>query len=224
MARRVTLLTAVATAAIAVCLTVVGCSPPLPREAPPPVPSPTAEAVRMAAVGDSITDGDSIDFADGIPGPQSWATYAISPEVDFVGGWAEWGATTERMVSGMQGPFDADVLVIVAGTNDAGWISHDEIGANMVRIADEAAVDQVVLSSVPPSNFAGTNKVELNTYLERFASVRGWHWVDAAAGLRSGDSFAEGMSYDGIHLTEEGAQVLGEAIGTAVIDAARYGG
>lgn len=207
---------------LAVCLVLVGCATaaPPPREEPPQLPEPTASAIRMAAVGDSITDGDSIDLAGGIPGPQSWVSYAIGPQIEFVGGWAEWGASTERMAEAVRGPFDADVLVILAGTNDAGWLEHDRIGENLDRIAEQAAVDTVVLSSIPPTDFAGDTKAELNAYLERLAERQGWVWVDAAAGLRAGDAFAEGMSYDGVHPTEEGARVLGEAIGPAVIRAA----
>ncbi|MBK0418240.1 SGNH/GDSL hydrolase family protein [Leucobacter sp. CSA1] len=205
---------------VAACLLAVGCASAPPRSSPPPLPEPAEGAIRMAAVGDSITDGDSIDLAGGSPGPQSWVSYAIGPEVEFVGGWAEWGATTERMADAVRGPLDADVLVVLAGTNDAGWTGHEQIGDNLTRIVENAGVETVLLSSVPPTDFAGATKTDLNAYLERFADDQGWAWVDAAAGLRDGDAFSDGMSYDGVHLTEEGARVLGTAIGEAVVDAA----
>ncbi|WP_309132292.1 SGNH/GDSL hydrolase family protein [Brevibacterium sp.] len=214
--------TACIASALVACLFLLGCDASPTREPPSPFPEPTAGAVRMAAVGDSITDGDSIDLASGRPGPQSWVSYAVGSDVEFVGGWAEWGATTERMAESVRGPLDADVLVILAGTNDAGWIEHEQIGANLERIAEKADVDTVLLSSVPPIDSASSSTTELNAYLEHLAAEQGWAWVDAAAGLRNseGERFAEGMSYDGVHPTEQGARVLGEAIGEAVVEAA----
>lgn len=193
------------------------CTAAPPDEEPPPAPQPSAEAIRMAAVGDSITDADSVDIDGGIPGPESWVSYAVGADLEFVGGWAEWGATTERMTEAMGGPFDADVLVILAGTNDVSWSTPvAEIGENLSEIAEHAGIADVVLSSVPPNDFAAEETTALNEYLERFAAESGWHWVDAAAGLRDGDRFAAGMSDDGVHPTEQGARLLGEAIGQAV--------
>ena len=181
---------------------------------------PEADAIRMAAVGDSITDGDSRDFAGGVPGPQSWVSYAAGPEVDFVGGWAEWGASAEAMAQGVTGPFDADVLVILAGTNDAAWTPHEEVGRHLVDIAETAEIDEVVLSSIPPNAFSLGGAAELNSSLEDLAHQQDWVWVDSAADLRDGDGYADEMSYDGIHPTEAGARVIGEAIGEAVRESA----
>lgn len=172
----------------------------------------------MAAVGDSITDADSEDLDGGTPGPQSWVSYAVGPDVAFVGGWAVWGASTAQMADGVE-PLEADVLVILAGTNDAGWMEHAEIGANITAIVDGADVPAVVLSSVPPIDAAPESAVDLNVALEDLADQHGWTWVDAAERVREGDMFAEGMAYDGLHPTEEGAQALGEAIGEAVREA-----
>lgn len=187
---------------------------------PPETTEPASDAIRMAAVGDSITDADSPDLDGGTPGPQSWVSYAVGQEIDFVGGWAVWGASTSEMASGVE-EMDADVLVILAGTNDASSMAHEQIGENLIAIERAAGVDQVVLSSVPPIDAAPSNATELNAYLEAFAAQHGWMWTDAAQGLRDGDEFADGMAYDGLHPTEEGAQVLGEAIGRAVLRAAQ---
>lgn len=216
---------AVRAAATAVCLALAAglalaaCAPMPPRAEPPPLAEPETGAIRMAAVGDSITDGDSLDLAGGVPGPLSWVSYAIGPGIEFVGGWAEWGATTERMAAAVRQPLDADVLVILAGTNDVGWIPHEQIGRHLTQVADAAAVDSVVLSSVPPNDYALGRTAELNEYLARLAAHEDWIWVDAAAGLRDGDRYAEGMSSDGVHPSEEGARVIGAAIGAAILDA-----
>lgn len=220
MARRAARLAAAVGLALTAGLALAACAPMPPRAEPPPLAEPESGAIRMAAVGDSITDGDSLDLAGGVPGPLSWVSYAIAPGIEFVGGWAEWGATTERMAASVRQPLDADVLVIVAGTNDVGWVPHDRLGRHLAQVADTASVDSVVLSSVPPNDYALGRTAALNEYLERLALREGWIWVDSAAGLRNGDRYAEGMSYDGVHPSEEGARVIGEAIGAAILDAA----
>ncbi|GAA2179712.1 hypothetical protein GCM10009847_14900 [Leucobacter tardus] len=194
------------------------CAGPPPPSAPPHRDEPDSDAVRMAAVGDSITDGDSRDLNGGIPGPLSWVSYAESRDIEFVGGWAEWGATTDRMASAIPGPFDADVLVVLAGTNDVSARSHREIGASLRDIVHTAAIDRVILSSVPPNDFARAETVRLNAYLRTFSEEQGWEWVDAAAALRDGDGFEPEMTSDGVHPTAAGARVIGEAIGVAVAE------
>lgn len=187
---------------------------------PPPTPEPGAAAIRMAAVGDSITDADSPDFGGGEPGPQSWVSYAVGEDVEFVGGWAVWGASTAQMAQEVEA-LDADVLVILAGTNDAGTMPHPEITANITTIAEQAGVDDVVLSAVPPIDAAPASATELNESLADLARAQDWTWVDTPAGLRAGEQFADGMADDGLHPNEEGAQVLGEGIGEAVRAAGR---
>lgn len=206
------------TAAATCLLALAACSSVPPDADPPPTSEPAGDAIRMAAVGDSITDADSEDLDGGTPGPQSWVSYAVGPEVEFVGGWAVWGASTAQMAEGVE-PLEADVLVILAGTNDAGWMEHDEVGANITAIVEAAEVPAVVLSSVPPIDAAPQSATDLNDSLADLAEEQDWTWVDAAEGVREGNQFAEGMAYDGLHPTEEGAQVLGEAIGEAVRDA-----
>ncbi|WP_353813565.1 SGNH/GDSL hydrolase family protein [Agromyces sp. SYSU T00266] len=53
----------------------------------------------------------------------------------------------------------------------------------------------------------------MNERLDDLTDERGWRFVDACAGLRTLDGrFAEGMTSDGLHPSEEGARVLGAAI------------
>lgn len=202
------------------CAFLVACGAQSPQTGPTATPSVTATdgVIRMVAVGDSITAADSPDIDGGDPGPQSWVSYAAGAEIEYIGGWAVWGAPTEQMAEGITGPFEADVLVILAGTNDAGRAPFAEIAANLEVIVQNAGVETVVLSSVPPLDSAPENATELNTELESFAQQQGWVWVDAAAELRDGDVFAEGMAYDGVHPTEAGAEVIGEAIRAAILE------
>src|SRR5690625_3896685 len=81
-------------------------------------PSPTnPNAVGLVAVGDSITAADSPDFSAGELGAESWVNYVVGEDVELVGGWAAWGATTGEMADNVE-PADGDVLVVMAGTND----------------------------------------------------------------------------------------------------------
>ncbi len=174
----------------------------------------------MAAVGDSITAGDSPDLAGGVAGTESWVSHASDDDIEFVGGWAEWGASTEIMAAAVRDPIDADVLVLLGGTNDLGWVPHAETAENLSLIAERADVEAVVISSIPPLDlFQGAGTQDLNTFLMHYAESQGWNWVDAAEGLREGSDFAPGMSYDGVHLSEQGAGVLGRAIADAVREA-----
>ncbi|GAA4286187.1 hypothetical protein GCM10022262_05460 [Georgenia daeguensis] len=188
-----------------------------------PDPAPDAAtsqagAVRLAVVGDSITEADSPDFDAGRLGPQSWVHHAVGDGVVLAGGWARWGATTAQMAAAVE-PVEADVLVIVAGTNDVGSGEPAECTRdNLRRVAEVVGAQRVVLSAVPPIDAAPHLATELNVELEDLAAEERWEWVDAPAGLRQGGRFAEGMASDGLHPTEAGARVLGEAIREVVLD------
>ena len=205
----------------AVCLLLAACATGEQPEAPA-TPSVTATdgVIRMAAVGDSITAADSPDIDGGDPGPQSWVSYAAGPSIEYVGGWAVWGATTAQMAEGIAAPFDADVLVILASTNDGTGTPPEQIAENLMAIVDSAGISNVVLSSVPPIDPMPGTAEHLNTQLENIAGENGWTWVDSTADLRDENGrFAEGMAYDGVHPTEEGARVIGEAIRAAILEA-----
>ena len=196
----------------AVCVLLVGCAPG-GRPAASESATGTADGPTFAAVGDSITDADSRDFAAGDIGAASWARYVVDAGHGFAGGWAEWGATTAQMAESATS-VDADTLVLLAGTNDVAFgVPFDETSANLERIVEAVGIEEVVVVSVPPMDAFPDGAVELNERLEELADDRGWRFVDASAGLRTDDGvFREGMSLDGLHPSEDGARVLGEAI------------
>ncbi|KRE30445.1 SGNH/GDSL hydrolase family protein [Agromyces sp. Soil535] len=201
--------------AVAACASmIVGCSAPGPADG---TGSPEASAVaahgRFAAVGDSITDGDSPDFAAGDLGAASWATYVVDDGFAFAGGWAEWGATTAMMADSV-GPIEADVLVVLAGTNDVAFgIPFDESAANLDRIVAAVGIEDVVIVSIPPMAAFPDGVKSYNERLDDLAGDRGWRFVDASAGLRTADGrYRDGMSSDGLHPSADGARVLGEAV------------
>ncbi|MDD9208145.1 SGNH/GDSL hydrolase family protein [Georgenia sp. 10Sc9-8] len=192
-----------------------GCgSPGGARPSPEP---PGSTALRIAAVGDSITDANSPDFAGGELGEESWVSHAVGDGVAFAGGWAQWGATTAQMAAGAQ-PVDADVLVVLAGTNDVtAGIPFDETAANIAEIAATVDAPRVLISAVPPIDPDPALATELNANLEALAVAREWEFVDAPAEAREGDRFAPGMSEDGVHPTAQGARVIGAAVRAALV-------
>lgn len=170
-------------------------------------------ALRVVAVGDSITAADSPDFAAGDLGPGSWVWHVLGADVTFAGGWAVWGATTAEMAAGVE-DYDGDVLVVLAGTNDTGaGVGFTETADHIRAIVSTVAVPEVVLSAVPPIDADPARATRLNTDLADLAATEGWHWVPQPPRLsQDGASFAPGMASDGLHPTEEGAAVLGAAI------------
>jgi lysophospholipase L1-like esterase len=201
---------------LAMTLVAYGSSP-VARSATKPSPGGGALAVRVAVVGDSITEMDSIDFDDGLIGSGSWAATAQGHNMDVVGGWAHGGATTGDMLDGVHA-MAADVLVVLAGSNDIdAGVTPDVIQANLVQIVARAAVPRVILSSVPPESGYEADAAALNSRLSALAGQQGWTFVDTMAGLRDGDgAWLPGMSDDGVHPSPEGADHIAASIEAAL--------
>lgn len=196
-----------------------GSATPHPSATGTPAPTPTPTmALRMAVVGDSISHGDSTDFSGGALGDFSWVRWAVDDRLTFAGGWAVPGALTEAMAQNVQ-PYDADVLVILAGTNDLAFgVAPDQTAAHLVQIAQTSGVGRVVLVGIPPNDFGADAVTRYNAALQGLAAEQGWEFADAAAALRTEhNTYREGLTWDGVHPTVEGARLLGEAIRTHIL-------
>jgi lysophospholipase L1-like esterase len=180
-------------------------------------PTPTAQAVTFAAVGDSITVGDSPDFNGGKFGSLSWPSLA-PPGTKFAGGWAVSGATTAAMASAVK-PAPADVLVVIAGTNDLiNGVPFVESAANLQAIVTTVGAKRVVVSSVPPLDPDPAASTDYNGQLQALAVREGWAFVDAMAGVRDGEVYAEGMTADGIHPTAAGVKMISTALAAGILE------
>lgn len=174
------------------------------------------QAIRFAAYGDSITEGDSPDFGAGRFGSLSWTSY-LGDGITFAGGWSDGGVKTSAMLENAQ-PVSADVLVLIAGTNDyANNVPFSETAANFQGIAQKSQVGRVIVSAVPPHDEVPELSAAFNANLEELATAQGWEFIDAPAGVRAGNVYADGMTKDGVHPTAEAARILGEAIRAAIL-------
>lgn len=172
--------------------------------------------VLFAAVGDSITEANSSDFNNFKIGSGSWVYHASRKGLEFAGGWSNGGAGTTSMLANVE-PVKADVLFIIAGTNDLGNRPFAESAANVEAIVRKVGVKRVVISSIPPYHSNPKLPVEYNKQMKAFATSKGWKWVDAMAPVRDGDMWKPGLSNDGKHPTTEGAQLIGEELSRAAL-------
>lgn len=174
-------------------------------------------SVTFAAVGDSITNADSPDFAGLRVGEASWVRYAVGPGLEFAGGWARGGARTADMAAAAR-PVRADVLVVISGTNDlAHGVPFDAIAANIAAIAETVGATRVLVSAIPPRDDAPGVAEEFNRQLEPFVAAQGWTFVDAMADLRDGEKYAAGMSDDGLHPSRRAAEILGRTLAPLIV-------
>lgn len=180
--------------------------------------APGPAPVTFAAVGDSITDADSADFAGLQVGDTSWVHFAAGAGPQFVGGWARGGAEAETMARHVA-PVRADVLVIIAGTNDTAHRVPFAVTARyLLAIVRTVGAGRVIVSAIPPQDATPAVAVEFNRRLEPFVKAQGWAFVDAMVGVRDHDRYAVGMTRDGTHPDARGARIIGAALAEAIAD------
>jgi hypothetical protein len=194
----------------------------LASSAPTPAPTrepvePDSEPLTFAVVGDSIsarTDREGVDQSAG-----SWTTYAADAELEFVeNGWAQNGARLLEMQSNLSA-VDADVLVILAGTNDLTSTAPPADRLLIVgQLAAQSGADRIVVAAVPPSDGAPAQSLEWNSALAGYASAMGWQFVDPWTAVRADDGrYVSGNSGDGIHPTPVAARTAGTEMRAALL-------
>jgi len=171
----------------------------------------------FTAAGDSITAW--ID-RNGTPQPHTWVSYAGNTQLVRDGsGWAKGGAKLAEIAANTT-PTTADVLVIMAGTNDLGDRWGTPIGerlASVDLIVVKSGAPRVILSAVAPFNLNPGWAADWNVELKAFAAVRGWGYVDPWTAVRAPDgSYRPGLTVDGIHPTAEASALVGVAMRAAL--------
>lgn len=184
--------------------------------------------IGFSAVGASFTQGDAwnptgtrmhTDTVD----PASWAYWTdADPRFTLEGGWALAGQMTSDVAGRVDaGWFPDDTkVVLLLGTNDAMLgADPEQIGGHLHHIVavSGAPADDVTVVLLPPNDYAPGQVREINTELQQVAAEAGWAVVDIGTAMGDGRGFfAEGVSADGIHLTEPWARYAGETIAAAM--------
>lgn len=178
----------------------------------------TIDPDRIVFMGDSITEGWKET------NPNFWEENS-----NYINRGAS-GQTTPQMLI----RFKEDVLnlnpkivVILAGTNDiagnTGKSSLQSIANNLFTMADLAKQHniKVILASVlPVSTYPwqpevqpASKIIELNLLIENYAIEEGHYYLDYHSRMKNDEGgMIESLSYDGVHCTKEGYNVMQELL------------
>ena len=163
-----------------------------------PSTKPSAARTTVAVVGDSLSAGSPL-LASGEIDPDTWVAQLPSAAIVLKGGWAVAGATSTAMRAGAS-HVDADVLVIMAGTNDVrSGLPLSETEANLIAIRRIVGGGSVLVTAIPPDDAFQTQTASFNLSLQSFVRSHGWSWVDPWGPVRVGQRYRPGMSDDGVH-------------------------
>ncbi|WP_411698338.1 SGNH/GDSL hydrolase family protein [Conyzicola sp.] len=183
---------------------------------PPPTTLPTTPTT-FAVIGDSISARASragLDMSGG-----SWTTYASQGGAEFVAeGWAQSGAKLLEMTTNAA-PVTADVLVVLAGTNDLDGVLTIENRLGLVtEIVEKAGAERVILSAVPPLDRDPAASTAWNAALQKLAADNAWRFVDPWQTMRTPEgTYAPSYTPDGIHPSVQAAAIAGEALRVAIV-------
>jgi hypothetical protein len=200
-----------AAATLLVAAALVGCDPGPPADDP----------ITFAVAGDSLTAWDNQTFPEpeGEFDPITWTHWAIADGLELAGGYARAFATARDVADAMV-PVDADVLVVMVGTNDTGVTNTDAVLTSIDDIVGTAAVRAVVISAIPPDDGFADEALAFNEVLSSFASERRWTFVDPWDGMRVEGRWVTGLSDDGIHPNADAARDAAAVLGRAIREAA----
>ena len=162
----------------------------------------------VAVVGDLVTSWRPPDDRS-----TSWVTYASGHGVRITQSWVDRDARVRDLAREV-GPSDADVLVVLTGTNDLdlGPVP-DEIELAMTRLVDISGIDKVLISSIPPVDHQAQRTADFNELLARIAYRHDWSFVDAGSTVVAANcTYRKGLSDDDVRPSPEGARIIGEAV------------
>ncbi|MGR6965937.1 SGNH/GDSL hydrolase family protein [Geodermatophilus sp. URMC 61] len=209
--------------AAALVTAVVGCVPAADGPQPSAATTDSPEPRTFVVVGDSITAG-ATDVSqplvgDRVQGDASWLPAAEQASgLDLVAGWAVPGATTADMLAGVEPTaWTADVLVVMAGTNDlAHGVTWQESAAHIEGIAAAAGAPTVVAVAIAPNDPRPAARNGYNSALADVAGRNGWTYLDPWGEVDAGGVFIPGASPDGVHPTPAVAADVGDRIGRSL--------
>jgi lysophospholipase L1-like esterase len=176
----------------------------------------------VAAIGDSLTLGASWPKA-GMLSRDSWLSHAVAAGIPYCFNAAVGGYTTGMVANSLARvlAYQPDVVVVCTGGNDLVWgvgaAQTVELVTQLVeRIASSASP---VLCTLPPiTGGPGPEAIELgpildfNGRLAELAARDDAPLIDFYAPVDDGTGrYREGLAFDGVHPTPEGAAAMGAA-------------
>jgi hypothetical protein len=182
--------------------------------------APAGERViTFAVAGDSLTAWDDQTFPepDGDLDPITWTHWVIADGLELAGGYARGYASAQDIADNMVA-VDADVLVVMVGTNDTGVTGTEDVLASIDDIVETAGARAVLISAIPPDDGFASEALLYNLALVEFAAERDWTFVDPWAEMRVDGVWDEGLSEDGIHPTADAAKEAGAVLAQAIRD------
>ncbi|CAN5268117.1 hypothetical protein BH09ACT1_BH09ACT1_12120 [soil metagenome] len=206
-----------ATVALCAILVAITASTSQSSEASAATKPAADRAVSIATLGDSITISFDTDTRAEPAASQSWVPYAVGNRITWSAGYAHSGYTTGA-IAGETRRYKADVLVILAGTNDViAGIPFAPSANNLKAMVARAKVKKVIVSAIPPLDIHPAAAAAYNVSLRKLAARQHWTYVDATSALRSGNVYATGLTEDGVHPTPAGAKLIGTALRRAIL-------
>lgn len=175
-------------------------------------------SITYTYAGDSITDPDN---------SWSWTRFISDDTITTPGGVAISGATSAAILAKVV-PVEADVLVVLLGTNDTRLgKSRTETKSNIEQIVTKVGASRVVLVAIPPCNITdygdahinrATNGFALNRELSELAVAHDWLFVDPWFKVRRLDNtYAPGTSVaDGVHPSVDTGTETGNKLSTYI--------
>ena len=193
-------------------------------------PWPDADEQRLSAqrtltfavAGDSLTTWDNESFPDptGRFADVAWLRWVSSSRLQLAGGYARGGASAKDIATHFP-DVEADVLVVMAGSNDLDDTSPYATLRSIEQIIDEAGIDAVVLCAIPPRVGLTAEANAHNLKLIELAVEHDWLFVDPWISARANNGgWIDDLSFDGIHPTPRAAHAAADAISQAIFDAA----
>lgn len=185
---------------------------------------PISQPITYTFAGDSITARDD-----------SWQHQLADPDLVSVGGYAHSGYTSAQILEGVTPHPDADVLVIMVGTNDVTkGVSQPTVCANAVKIAQKVQAGSVFLSFLPPSNVEDdptlhvnrrAEGITMNRTLVQCAADNGWLYGDPFSMVRAWNNAwgTNNAIADGVHPTTATNVLVTARMDLYIRQAARIG-
>jgi lysophospholipase L1-like esterase len=176
----------------------------------PPQADAADNTIKFAYAGDSLTSWDS-----------SWLKQLDDPSLVNVGGFAKSGYTTAQVLEKIKRVPDADVLVIMLGTNDVRLgVPISTIKKNIDKIVAKVGAPHVLLSFIPPSDVTSSKGINrrvqsamLNRYFNHLAYHRGWAVDDPWTPARTTkNGWYSGKSTDKVHPTAAVSKVASDRL------------